>query len=331
MAFKYETQYNSPNYTPESQVYATWGRGRTVEAISIHWWGDPNQGPTYEGVIATLCNPNRGASAHFVATGTGRRVACLVDLNNASWATNSANPYTISIECDPRARDEDYDVVAELIAQIRQVYGNLPLVPHRQFAQTACPGNYDLSRLNAIAATKIARPEDDWGVVSTKGAAPATPPAPAVKEASRETFNPTRKYKFNKDSRLYDILSYKSVSEPTYKAGQEIDIKQRLVLTNGNTWYRTKYSADKELGRGFRAEDLDLVQNTPSSPGNQLPATKTQSPAENTGTNPPSTPKPEVPKQETVKLDAESTTLLQDVSKLIKELIALLKNIFNRG
>ena len=52
MAFKYETQYNSPNYTPESQVYATWGRGRTVEAIAIHWWGDPNTGPTYEGVIA---------------------------------------------------------------------------------------------------------------------------------------------------------------------------------------------------------------------------------------------------------------------------------------
>ena len=112
---------------------------------------------------------------------------------------------------------------------------------------------------------------------------------------------------------------------------EEIEIKQSLTLTNGNHWYRTAYSSDNEIGKGFRAEDLDLVQNTPSSPGNQLPATPTQPPTGNTGTNPPSTPKPEVPKQETVKLDAESTTLLQDVSKLIKELIALLKNIFNRG
>ena len=105
MAYKYETQYNSPNYTPASRVQATWGVPRTFKAIAIHWWGDPNQGPTYEGVIATLCNPNRGASAHFVATGTGRRVAQLVNLADASWATNSANPYTISIECDPRCRD----------------------------------------------------------------------------------------------------------------------------------------------------------------------------------------------------------------------------------
>ena len=326
MAFKYETQYNSPNYTPKNRVQATWGRPRTIEAIAIHWWGDPNTGPTYEGVISVLCNPNRRASAHFVATGTGRRVACLVDLNNASWATNSANPYTISIECDPRARDEDYDVVAELIAKIRSVYGNIPLVPHRQFIATACPGNYDLNRLNAIAATKIARPEDDWGVVSTRN---ATPPAPAVKESSRETFNPTRKYKFNKDSRLYDILTYTKASDKVYKNGEEIEIKQSLTLTNGNHWYRTVYSSDNEIGKGFRAEDLTEI--TPPSPGNQLPATPTQPPAGNTGTNPTPTPKPEVPKQETVKLDAESTTLMQDLNKLLKELIALLNNIFNRG
>lgn len=166
MSFKYETQYNSPNYTPASQAVATWGRPRTIEAIAIHWWGDPNQGPTYEGVIATLCNPNRGASAHFVATGTGRRVACLVDLGNASWATNSANPYTISIECDPRCREEDYDVVAELIANIRSAYGNLPLVPHKQFVATACPGNYNLAELDRRA--KLKDGSGDWGVVKNK-------------------------------------------------------------------------------------------------------------------------------------------------------------------
>jgi len=166
MSYKYETQYNSPNYTAASQTQSVWGQPRVIKAIAIHWWGDPNTGPTYEGVIATLCNPNRGASAHYVATGTGRRVACLVSPSENSWATNSANPWTISIECDPRCRDEDYDVVAELISQIRDAYGDLPLVPHRQFVATACPGNYDLNRLDQLARSKDG--SGDWGTVNNR-------------------------------------------------------------------------------------------------------------------------------------------------------------------
>jgi hypothetical protein len=118
MSYNYLTQYNSPNYTPANEARSVWGRARTIEAIAIHHWGDPNTNPTFEGVINVLCNPSRQASAHFVATGTGRRVACLVNIPDASWATNSANPYTISIECDPRCRDEDYDVVAEMLQQL---------------------------------------------------------------------------------------------------------------------------------------------------------------------------------------------------------------------
>ena len=178
MSYKYETQHNSPNFTSAADAPKVWGRPRTISAIAIHWWGDPNTNPSYAGVIATLVNPNRGASAHFVATGTNRSVAQLVNLEDASWATNYANPYTISIECDPRCRDEDYDVVAELIAQLRQVYGDLPLVPHRQFVATACPGNYDLNRLDSEARNKLALPEWDWGHVENKTVTPPTPPAP---------------------------------------------------------------------------------------------------------------------------------------------------------
>lgn len=183
MAFNWQTQWNSPNYTEAADVYATWGRPRTIEAIAIHWWGNPENNPSYEGVINWLCRPNGSSSAHIVATGTGRRAACLIDLENASWATNSANPYTISIECDPRCRDEDYDVVAEVIAQLRSIYGYLPLVPHRQFTSTNCPGNYDLDRLERIAATKEVSKDDDWGNVRNKVApAPAPAPAPEVEK-----------------------------------------------------------------------------------------------------------------------------------------------------
>ena len=175
MAYNWLTQYNSPNYTPANRVQATWGRPRTIEAIAIHWWGDPAQNPSFESVVSYLCRPG-GASAHIVATGTGRRAACLVNLSDASWATNSANPYTISIECDPRCRDEDYDVIGEVIAQLRSIYGNLPLVPHRQFVATACPGNYDLNRLNQVAASKQVGKSDVWGNVSNKSTPAPTPP-----------------------------------------------------------------------------------------------------------------------------------------------------------
>lgn len=222
MSFKWETNKTSPNKTENSQVYATYGRPRTVEAIAIHWWGDPKQNPSFDGIVDYLCRPGVGASAHLVATGTNRRVACIVDFDDASWATNSANPYTISIECDPRCRPEDYDVVAELIAQIRQVYGNIPLVLHRQFVATACPGNYSLARLNQIAATKVARPQDKWGVVSTKTTAPKpTPrptPTPTYDNLYRLTVAGKQVGAYSTDKNAYNgYVFYKSSGKIVYK------------------------------------------------------------------------------------------------------------------
>lgn len=176
MSYNYLTQYNSPNFTPANEARATWGRGRTIEAIACHWWDDPLNNPSFEGVIATLCNPARQASAHFVATGTGRRVACLVNLPDASWATNSANPYTISIECDPRCRPEDYDVIGELVAELRREYGNLPLMRHSDVVATRCPGNYVLDHINNVANSKNAGA--NFGTSTNKIQAPAPPTAP---------------------------------------------------------------------------------------------------------------------------------------------------------
>jgi uncharacterized coiled-coil protein SlyX len=173
MSYNYQTQYNSPNFT----------KGHVSrEFIVIHWWDDPAKNPTYEGAISTLCNPARQASAHYVATGTGRRVACLVSPDDTAWHAGTSNPATnpnpksIGIECDPRCRDEDYDVVAELIANIRSAYGDLPLRAHRDFVATRCPGNWDLGRLDSLARTKDG--SADWGVVTD--IKPPTPPQPPV-------------------------------------------------------------------------------------------------------------------------------------------------------
>jgi len=260
MSYNYLTQYNSPNYTPESQARATWGRPRTIEIVAQHWWGDPNTNPTFEGVIATLCNPSRQASAHFVATGTGRRVACLVDLNNASWATNSANPYPISIEGDPRCRDEDYDVIAELIAELRVAYGiQLPIKPHRDFVATACPGNYDLNRLNALALEKqrYADINKDYGQITIPA---PQPPAPTQPEWIRN-LNDITDLKLSVlpagGTKVINLNTLAPLNDVIIPKGTQIDIAKETTV-GGKKFYITSYSASNGVSNGLLASDLGV-------------------------------------------------------------------------
>lgn len=308
--YTYLTQYNSPNFTPNAKVKATYGRPRTIEAIAIHWWGDPNTNPTFEGVINTLCNPARQASAHFVATGTGRRVACLVNLPDASWATNNANPYTISIECDPRCRAEDYDVVGELIAELRREYGNLPLVPHKQFKATACPGNYDLNRLSDIANSKVAG--KSFGT-STGKVVPVPPPV-----VTPPPVNPTPAYTAlynfgtyvtNKKTSLYDFVAKKSVKE--FEVGQSFEIVAQAVV-DGKTYLMTPYSYDGgkiKATTGILSTDLEVLAPTPN----------------------PEPPKPvEPPKTPTLEDRIGSIdTRLGAVESLLAKVVEFLKGIFS--
>ena len=165
MSFDFITQYDSPFYTV--------GRPYGIACIVIHWWGDPAEHPTFEGVINTLLTENR--SANYVAE--AGRVACLVDPDNRSWASGDGinvnsigNDRGISIECNPRQSDGDYQTIGELIANIRSVYGDLPLYRHRDFSVTECPGTYDLARLDAIAR----------GTAVSQPSASAVPSAPSV-------------------------------------------------------------------------------------------------------------------------------------------------------
>jgi hypothetical protein len=173
MSYQYLTQWDSPNFTPANQTRATWGVDRQIREICIHWFNAPGQGATFEGVVGGFLRPG-GLSANFVATGIGRRVACLVSPLDNSWATGPGNPYTISIECDPGQTDQDYDTIAELIADIRDAYGkDLPLVPHHKYVNTRCSGTYDLNRLDREARNKFSAAQ--WGQGGS-----IVPPAPAT-------------------------------------------------------------------------------------------------------------------------------------------------------
>lgn len=182
MSYNYDTTHNSPNYTPEGQAPAVFGQVRDIKGITIHWWGDPSTNPSFEGVRDYLCRPNGDTSAHVVATGTGRQVTCIVNYSDVAWACGNAtgNATTISIECDPRCRDEDYDVVAEVVADIRSAFGDVPIYSHKMWFNTTCPGNYDIDRIDKLSYTKQSNAQ--WGQVTDKNP-PVVPPTiarPAV-------------------------------------------------------------------------------------------------------------------------------------------------------
>lgn len=167
MTYQDITSYTSPNYTS--------GRPYGIKYIVIHWWDDPSKHPTFDAVISTLCNPNRGASAHYIAE--AGRVACIVDPDDRAWHAgdgvgvgSKGNDMGIGIECNPRQSDGDYETIAELIRDIRAVYGDLPLIRHRDCYNTQCPGTYDLDRLDNLArglTSQVSKPPTNTGTSST--------------------------------------------------------------------------------------------------------------------------------------------------------------------
>ena len=74
-------------------------------------------------------------------------MACLVDPDDRAWACgdgvgvgSGGNDKSISIECNPRQSDGDNQTVAELVSNLRAVYGDLPLDDPVRFTE-ATPYN----------------------------------------------------------------------------------------------------------------------------------------------------------------------------------------------
>ena len=223
MAYKYITNYDSPNYTPGSQARAVFGMDRVIEGITLHWWGDPNQNPQFDSVVNYLCRAGGNTSAHYVATGTGRQVACIVDPMNIAWHSGNAwgNARTIGIELDPRARPEDVDVAAELVADIRSAYGDVPIYWHSYFIGTACPGAYRdrglIEKIDELSYQKVSHA--NWGDVTDKNPAPVvvtpttTPTAPVT--------NPVALYKVvGKDGKQIGAYSKEQGAYEVYKQNE---------------------------------------------------------------------------------------------------------------
>jgi hypothetical protein len=144
-------------YTPAALVPATFGRKRTIDGIVIHHWG--SLGQKHDDVVKFFVSGPGTTSAHFVVS--AGRIDCLVSPLDAAWHSGNAvgNATTIGIECHPEATDEDYATVAELVNFLRATYGPLPLSPHRQWNATACPGIWDLPRIDRLAGSAAIAPQ----------------------------------------------------------------------------------------------------------------------------------------------------------------------------
>lgn len=141
-------------YTPAASVPSVFGRPRTIESITIHHWGALGQ--RHDDVVNFFVSGPGTTSAHFVVS--AGRIDCIVSPEDAAWHTGTAlgNATSIGIECHPEATPEDYQTVAELVKFLRDSHGNLPLIPHRNWSSTACPGVWDLNKIDQLAAGSAA-------------------------------------------------------------------------------------------------------------------------------------------------------------------------------
>lgn len=143
--YQYITNHDALQYTVGRQ-------GQEIRYIVIHHWG--NRGQTFEGVLNWFChNQNCQTSAHYVAE--AGKVACIVDLSNTAYHAGNwlYNLQSIGIECRPEATENDYQTVAQLIANLWKAFGKLELIEHRNVpgAMTSCPGIWNLKKLKSLA------------------------------------------------------------------------------------------------------------------------------------------------------------------------------------
>lgn len=152
MSYKLYTHKDAICYTPYAQVQAVFGYPREITNITIHWWGLPEWKQTTAGVVSFFCDGNPSTSAHEVIS--AGEVYILVDHMNAAWANGNSkgNAQSISLECNPRMSREDFETVAERVADIWKLHERvIPLTEHRDWFSTMCCGTWKKADITARA------------------------------------------------------------------------------------------------------------------------------------------------------------------------------------
>lgn len=146
-------------------------------SITLHWWGDPDHfsdapdAKEAQQIALYLSREDGSSSAHY--TTTAGHVWCIVDPDNVAWHAGNwqGNLTSIGIEVDPDLQAGTYETLAQLVVDIWRVYGQLPLMRHRDWKATACPGPLDVARVNR-------RANELWNGEAPKNPTKPTKPKP---------------------------------------------------------------------------------------------------------------------------------------------------------
>lgn len=242
----------SPNYTPAGQTLALFGISPSRNQGAGHWWDDPTRFPSFNGVVATLLNPARQASAHDVV-GDGV-VQPLVRKADTSWCTGNANAYTYSIECDPQIiyrwraggdkakANRIFETLAERIADVSM--HDKAWRPHKYWnPSTAC---------NPIEWADVVRRAKEYYNAKKAGGSKTVPAAK----------------KLSKKMRFKALLNTTSVwdltTNPNYKAATtlkkgEVFEAVAYIDFNNSRYYVTQYSFDNGKKVGVNSVDVELI------------------------------------------------------------------------
>lgn len=222
-------------YTPAALVPQVYGGPRVVDGIIIHHWGAFGQ--THDGVVNFFVNGPGSTSAHYVSS--AGRTHCLVSPDDAAWhaGNGEGNRTKIGIELRPEASEDDYREAANLIAWLRQQFQlPLPLSPHRDWQATACPGKWDLAKLDAMAKGGTIAPQAAPAAPSvTTPAAPAPAPGQIIRGDDEihwvvdpgDTLSKIQAY-YNGPS-VDQIAAYNRIDKNVLSPGQKIWIPGPLV------------------------------------------------------------------------------------------------------
>lgn len=224
MTLAIDESRDSRNYTPAASVGAVFGFPRTLESITIHHWG--SYGQDFDVVTNYLCTNTTPTSAHFVVE--RGRAACVVSPADAAWHAGNAkgNASSIGIECRPEATDADVQAVADVIAQLRSIYGDLPLVRHADWTATACPGIWDLPSLDKRARAS--------GVTEPAPAVPASRPKPTSK---RKTYGADDiHWSVEKGDTLSKIARYYGIPDKVQAIADHNGIKPDALVIGERIW-----------------------------------------------------------------------------------------------
>jgi hypothetical protein len=180
-AYKYHTDIDSPTHSGK--------RPGPPTSITLHWWGDPDHFSDAADVeepadVARYLSRDGGdSSCHYVLT--AGHVWCIVDPDLVAWHAGNwtGNLQSIGIEVDPDLQVGTYETLAQLVVDLWRVYGRLPLVRHRDWKATQCPGPLDVARV-------LARANELWRAPApskpTRPVKPTKPKPPASKPDVRE-------------------------------------------------------------------------------------------------------------------------------------------------